>query len=91
MKNIRFFFIGKLSVCGFNIRRRVFVMKITGKLGVIIHLIRVHFKERSAEDVMRGVFNDAYALLLSDFMYKNIYCGYSFRVPTTYVFIKECI
>ena len=40
---------------------------------------------------MRGVFNDAYALLLSDFMYKNIYCGYSFRVPTTYVFIKECI
>ena len=30
---------------------------------------------------MRSVFNDAYALLFSDFTYKNICCGYSFELP----------
>ena len=30
---------------------------------------------------MRSVFNDAYALLFSDFLYKNLCCGYSFELP----------
>ena len=30
---------------------------------------------------MRSVFNDAYALLFSGFLYKNICCGYSFELP----------
>ena len=42
--------------------------------------IRAHFKERSAEDFMRSVFNDAYAILFSDFLYKSICCGYSFEL-----------
>ena len=42
---------------------------------------RVHFKERSAEDFMRSVFNDAYALLFSVFLYKIICCGFSFELP----------
>ena len=31
------------------------------------HLIRAHFKERSTEDFMRSIFNNAYAILFSDF------------------------
>ena len=46
-----------------------------------IYLIRAHFKERSADDFMRIVFNDAYAMLFSDFLYKSISCGYSFELP----------
>ena len=30
---------------------------------------------------MRSVFNDAYAILFSDFLYKSICCGYSFELP----------
>ena len=30
---------------------------------------------------MRSPFNDAYAILFSDFLYKNICCGYSFELP----------
>ena len=30
---------------------------------------------------MWSVFNDAYALLFSDFPYKNICCGYLFELP----------
>ena len=47
---------------------------------------------------MRSVLNDAFAILFSDFPYKNICCGHSFELPrlveaiqmspTTYVFIK---
>ena len=46
-----------------------------------IHLIRVHSEERSAEDFIRSVFNAAYALLFSDFLYKSICCGYLFELP----------
>ena len=30
---------------------------------------------------MRSVFNDAYAVFFSEFLYKNIRCGYSFELP----------
>ena len=30
---------------------------------------------------MRSVFNDAYAILFSDFLYKSICCWYSFELP----------
>ena len=30
---------------------------------------------------MRSAFNDTYAILFSDFLYKNIRCGYSFELP----------
>ena len=39
------------------------------------------FEERSAEDFMRGIFNDAYAVIFSDFLYKSICCGYWFELP----------
>ena len=29
---------------------------------------------------MRSVFNDAYAILFSDFFYKSVCCGYSFEL-----------
>ena len=30
---------------------------------------------------MSNVLNDAFAILFSDFLYKNIYCGYSLEMP----------
>ena len=30
---------------------------------------------------MSSVLNDAFATLFSDFLYKNICCGYSFELP----------
>ena len=30
---------------------------------------------------MRSVFNDAYAILCSDFLFKSICCGYLFELP----------
>ena len=30
---------------------------------------------------MMSVFNDAYVILFSDFLYKSICCGYSFELP----------
>ena len=30
---------------------------------------------------MRSIFNDAYAILFSDFLYKSLCCGYSFGLP----------
>ena len=33
---------------------------------------------------MRSVFNDAYAILFSDFLYKSICCQYSFELPRFY-------
>ena len=30
---------------------------------------------------MRRAFNDAYAILVSDFLYKSICCGYLFELP----------
>ena len=30
---------------------------------------------------MRSLLNDAYAILFSYFLYKNICCGYSFELP----------
>ena len=30
---------------------------------------------------MRSVFNDAYAILFSVFLYRSIICGYSFELP----------
>ena len=30
---------------------------------------------------MRSVYNDAYAILFSDFLYKSICCGFSFELP----------
>ena len=30
---------------------------------------------------MKSVFNDAYVLLFSDFLYKSICCGYLFELP----------
>ena len=29
---------------------------------------------------MSSVLNDAFAILFSDFLYENIYCGYSFEL-----------
>ena len=55
--------------------------EITGKTCSNSHLIRAHFEERSAEGLMRSVFNDAYAILFSDFLVKGIYGGYSFELP----------
>ena len=43
--------------------------------------MRAYFKERSAEDFIRSVFNAAYAMSFSDFLYKTICCGYSFALP----------
>ena len=37
-------------------------------------------KERSEEDFMKSIFNDAYAILFSDFLYKSICCGYPFEL-----------
>ena len=48
---------------------------------VVNNLLRAHFKERSAEDFMRSIFNDIYTILFSDFLYKNIRCGYLFELP----------
>ena len=54
----------------------------TGKMcSKNIHLIWAHFKERSAEDFIRSVFNAAYAMLFSDFLYESTCCGYSFELP----------
>ena len=55
--------------------------KLLEKLAVNIDLTRAHFKERSAENFMRSVFNDTYGILFSDFLYKNIFYGYSFELP----------
>ena len=30
---------------------------------------------------MVSVLNDAYVILFSDFLYKSIFCGYSFELP----------
>ena len=46
---------------------RLGFLKALGKLVVKNHLIRAHFKERSTEDFTRSVFNNAYAILFSDF------------------------
>ena len=46
--------------------------KALGKLVVKKHLIRAHFKERSTEDFMRSVFNNAY---------RSRCCVYSFELP----------
>ena len=61
-----------------------------------IHQIRTHFKERSAEDFLKGIFKYAYAILFCDFLYTKTYVmGTRFncldllrqfkQVPTTYV------
>ena len=34
----------------------------------------LNVNERSAEDFMRGIFNDAYAICFSDFLYKSPSC-----------------
>ena len=39
------------------------------------------YKESSPDDFMRLVFNDAYVIFFSDFLYKSICCGYSFELP----------
>ena len=38
-------------------------------------------KERSAEDFMRGVFNNNYAMFFSDFLYKSVCCWYAYELP----------
>ena len=44
--------------------------------------IRVHFrKKKSAMDFMIGIFNDTYVIFVPEFLYKNIYRGYSFDLP----------
>ena len=48
----------------------------------IIHLIRAHFKERSVEDLIRSLFNTAYAKLFSEFLYDSICCGCSFEIAS---------
>ena len=73
--------------------------KALGKLAVNILLIRAHFKERSTEDFIRSVFNDADAILFSVFFIEAYVVGTGLnylnlsrqfkRVPTTYVFIKK--
>ena len=39
---------------------------------------------------MKGVFNDTYAILFSDFLYKSICCGYSFELPRQVEAIQIC-
>ena len=39
--------------------------------------MRALFKDRSVEDLIRSVLNDAFAILFSDFLYKYISCEYS--------------
>ena len=78
---------------------RLNFFKITEQTYSKIHRIRAHFKEKSAEDFMRSVFNDAYAILFSDFLYKAYVVGTRLnclflsrqfkQVPITYVFIKK--
>ena len=34
----------------------------------------LNVNERSAEDFMRGIFNDVYAICFSDFLYKSVSC-----------------
>ena len=55
--------------------------KLLNKLVVKYQPKRALFKERLAEDLMRKVLDDCFAVLLSDFLYKNICCGYSFELP----------
>ena len=43
-----------------------------------MYLIRAYLEERSAENFMKSAFNDAYAILFSDFLYKSTCCGYLF-------------
>ena len=50
---------------------RLSFLKLLEKLAVNIHLIRAHFKERSAEDFMRSALIDAYAILFSDYHFLN--------------------
>ena len=39
-------------------------------------------KERSAEDFMRDVFNNNYAIcFFSDFLYKSVCCWYAYELP----------
>ena len=45
-------------------------LKLLNKLVVKYQPIKALFKERSAEDLMRSVLNDAFAILFSDFLYK---------------------
>ena len=37
-------------------------------------------KEGSAKDLIRGIFEKAYAIFFSDFHYKNVCCGYPFEL-----------
>ena len=64
-----------------------------------MHLIRAHLEERSAEDFMRSIFNDAYAILFLIFFiiayvvgthlnYLNLLRQFKL-VPTTNAFIKK--
>ena len=39
------------------------------------------YKERAAGEFIRQLFNDAYALFFSDFLYISICCWYSFELP----------
>ena len=72
------------------------ISKLLNKLVININQIRALFKERSAEDLMRSILNDVFAILFSDFLYKSIcwvvvvcVCvggggggrGYSFELP----------
>ena len=36
---------------------------------------------RDMEPLMKSEFNDAFAVLFYDFLYKNVCCGYSFELP----------
>ena len=56
--------------------------KSLNKLAVKYSPNKGNFKERSAEDFMRSIFNDAYAIFFSDFLlYKSICYGYLFEMP----------
>ena len=45
--------------------------------------MRAHLEERSAEDFMKSLFNDAYAKLISDFLYKAYVVGFVEAVQTS--------
>ena len=47
-----------------------------------MHLIRAHFKQRKiSRERHKRIINDACAILVSDYLYKSIYCGCSFELP----------
>ena len=68
----------KKDISIFRLKKSALSVSMTMGLGfakllvVNIHFIRAHFKGTSAEDLMRGIFNDAYMIyFFLNFLYHN--------------------